>query len=67
MNIVYAVLLGIVLLVASYLIGGTYTIVSVSNNTAVGTFVMNRYTGRMWLCNVNVCRDLPNQGQASAN
>ena len=67
MNIVYGVILSIVLLLASYLIGGTYTIVAVSNNTSVGTFVMNRYTGRMWLCNVNVCRDLANQGPASAN
>ncbi|MBL8907348.1 MAG: hypothetical protein JNM20_11800 [Rhizobiales bacterium] len=69
MNIVYVAVLSIVLLLASYFIGGTYTIVPVSNANAVGTFVMNRYTGRVWLCNVNVCRDVPNQmpGQAQAN
>ena len=67
MNIVYVVIISVVLLVASYLIGGAYTIVAVSNNTSVGTFVMNRYTGRMWLCNVNVCRDLPNQVPGAGN
>jgi hypothetical protein len=63
------VVLSIVLLLGSFFIGGTYTIVPVANNNAVGTFVMNRYTGRVWLCNVNVCRDVPNQvpAQAPAN
>lgn len=69
MNIIYVVVLSIVLILASYLIGGTYTVVPVASGSAVGSFVMNRYTGRVWLCNVNVCRDVPTQvpGQAPAN
>ena len=60
MNIVYVVVLGIVLLLGSFFIGGTYTLVPVASGNAVGTFVLNRYTGRVWLCNVNTCRDIPN-------
>jgi hypothetical protein len=60
MNVIYVVILSIVLLLGSYFIGGTYTLVPVSSGTAVGTFVMNRYTGRVWLCNINTCREIPN-------
>jgi hypothetical protein len=68
MNIVYGVILSIVLLLASYFIGGTYTLVPVTSGSAVGTFVMNRFTGRIWLCNVNTCREIPNfVPQAPAN
>jgi hypothetical protein len=69
MNIIYVVVLSIVLLLASYFIGGTYTVVPVASNSAVGSFVMNRYTGRVWLCNVNVCREVPTQvpGPAPGN
>jgi len=61
MNVIYAAVLSIVILLASFFIGGTYEIVPVSNASGVGTFVVNRYTGRIWLCNVNNCRDIPNQ------
>jgi hypothetical protein len=68
MNIIYVVVLGIVLLLASFLIGGTYSIVPVASGSAVGSFVINRYTGHVWLCNVNTCRDIPNfQPQPQAN
>jgi len=69
MNIIYAVVLSIVLLLGSFLIGGVYTIVPVTTANAVGSFVINRYTGRVWLCNTNSCRDIPTMvpGQAPAN
>jgi hypothetical protein len=57
-HIVYIAVLSFVILVASFLIGGTYSIVPVSNANAVGNYVMNRYTGRVWLCNVQVCKEL---------
>ena len=60
MNIIYVVVLGIVLLLGSFFIGGTYTLVPVASGNAVGTFVLNRYTGRLWLCNVNNCREIQN-------
>lgn len=60
MNIVYVVILSIVLLLGSFFIGGAYTLVPVASGNAVGTFVINRYTGHVWLCNVNTCRDIPN-------
>ena len=66
MNIIYVVVLSIVLLLGSYLIGGTYSIVPVTSGNAVGSFVMNRYTGRLWLCNVTVCREVGGQAQAQA-
>jgi len=61
MNIVYVVVLSIVLLLGSFLIGGTYQIVPVTTANAVGSFVINRYTGRVWLCNTNNCREIQNQ------
>jgi hypothetical protein len=61
MNIVNVVVLGIVLLLGSFLIGGTYTIVPVTTANAVGSFVINRFTGTVWLCNTNACRAIPNQ------
>ncbi len=60
MNIVYVIVIGIVLAIGSFLIGGAYTIVPVSTPTAVGSFVLNRYTGNIWLCNTNSCREIPN-------
>jgi hypothetical protein len=62
-NIIYVVVLGIVLLLGSFLIGGTYTIVPVTTANGVGSFVMNRYTGTVWLCNTNNCRQVPNRAQ----
>ena len=67
MNIIYIAILSVVLLVASYLIGGTYSIVPVTSTNSVGNFVMNRFTGRVWVCNVNLCREVPTQVPAAAN
>jgi hypothetical protein len=61
MNIIYVVVLSIVLLLSSFLIGGTYTLAPVASGSLIGTYVINRYTGHVWLCNVNVCRDIQNQ------
>jgi hypothetical protein len=57
-HIIYIAVLSFVILLASFLIGGTYSIVPVSNANAVGNYVMNRYTGRVWLCNVQTCKEL---------
>jgi hypothetical protein len=57
-HIVYIAVISVVILLASFLIGGTYSIVPVSNANGVGNYVMNRYTGRVWLCNVQVCKEL---------
>ena len=57
-HIVYIAVLSFVILLASFLIGGTYSIVPVSNANAVGNYVMNRYTGSVWLCNVQTCKEL---------
>jgi hypothetical protein len=65
-HIVYIVVISFVVLLASYLIGGTYSIVPVSNANAVGNYVMNRYTGTVWLCNVNTCKELTTQAPAPA-
>jgi hypothetical protein len=64
-HIVYIAVLSFVILVASFLIGGTYSIVPVSNANAVGNYVMNRYTGRVWLCNVQVCKELTTASAAA--
>jgi hypothetical protein len=66
-HIVYIAVISFVILVGSFLIGGTYSIVPVSNANAVGNYVMNRYTGRVWLCNVQVCKELTTQGPTPAN
>jgi hypothetical protein len=64
-HIVYIAVLSFVILLASFLIGGTYSIVPVSNANAVGNYVMNRYTGRVWLCNVQVCKELTTASAAA--
>ncbi len=64
-NIIFLAVLSVVILLASYLIGGTYSIVPVSNANAVGNYVMNRYTGRVWLCNVQVCKVVVGNGEVS--
>ena len=66
-HIVYIAVLSFVILLASFLIGGTYSIVPVSNANAVGNYVMNRYTGSVWLCNVNACKELSTTPTAAAN
>ena len=67
MNAIYAMAIGLTVAISSFLIGGTYSIVPVSTSNAVGSFVMNRYTGRVWLCNVNTCRVIPNQSVGTGN
>jgi hypothetical protein len=63
MNLIYLAVLSVVILLAGLLIGGAYSIVPVSNPNGVGTFVVNRYTGHIWLCNGQFCRTIPNQQQ----
>jgi len=55
--IVKWILLGALILVASFAVGGLYQSVAVSNGNSAGDiYVFNRFTGAFWVCRNRNCQ-----------
>jgi hypothetical protein len=56
-TIVKLILLGVLVLVASFAVGGLYQGVAVSNGNSAGDiYLFNRFTGTYYVCRNKVCQ-----------